>query len=87
MFLVIASLLKDKWLFINFKCFVVQEQIKTQVANMYLWPKTLEVPVIDPSKYDFVLFCTFRKNYTEHVYVYSLLVFFAHKLLLEISEP
>ncbi|KAF7841200.1 synaptotagmin-2-like isoform X1 [Senna tora] len=28
----------------------VQELIKTQVANMYLWPKTLEVPIIDPSK-------------------------------------
>lgn len=28
----------------------VQELIKTQVANMYLWPKTLEVPILDPSK-------------------------------------
>lgn len=28
----------------------VQEQIKTQVANMYLWPKTLVVPVLDPTK-------------------------------------
>ncbi|ONK80535.1 uncharacterized protein A4U43_C01F18910 [Asparagus officinalis] len=28
----------------------VQETIKTQVANMYLWPKTLEVPIMDPSK-------------------------------------
>ncbi|CAN6485289.1 unnamed protein product [Victoria cruziana] len=28
----------------------VQETIKDQVANMYLWPKTLEVPIMDPSK-------------------------------------
>ncbi|KAL8109771.1 synaptotagmin-2-like [Apium graveolens] len=28
----------------------VQELIKDQVANMYLWPKTLEVPVMDPAK-------------------------------------
>ncbi|PON89993.1 Synaptotagmin-like mitochondrial-lipid-binding domain containing protein [Trema orientale] len=28
----------------------VQELIKDQVANMYLWPKTLEVPIIDPAK-------------------------------------
>lgn len=28
----------------------VQELIKTQVANMYLWPKTLDVPILDPSK-------------------------------------
>ncbi|KAL5144188.1 Synaptotagmin-2 [Glycine soja] len=28
----------------------VQEFIKDQVANMYLWPKTLEVQVIDPTK-------------------------------------
>ncbi|XP_010266820.1 PREDICTED: synaptotagmin-2-like [Nelumbo nucifera] len=28
----------------------VQELIKDQVANMYLWPKTLEVPIMDPSK-------------------------------------
>ncbi|CAO1940357.1 unnamed protein product [Urochloa humidicola] len=24
--------------------------IKKQVASMYLWPKTLEVPIMDPSK-------------------------------------
>lgn len=30
--------------------FFVQELIKTQVANMYLWPKTLVVPVLDPTK-------------------------------------
>lgn len=29
---------------------VVQEIIKDQVANMYLWPKTLEVPILDPAK-------------------------------------
>ncbi|KAI9123387.1 hypothetical protein K1719_004687 [Acacia pycnantha] len=29
---------------------LVQELIKDQVANMYLWPKTLEVPILDPSK-------------------------------------
>ncbi|KAJ9178812.1 hypothetical protein P3X46_010663 [Hevea brasiliensis] len=29
---------------------VVQEIIKDQVANMYLWPKTLEVPIMDPAK-------------------------------------
>ncbi|WOL18585.1 synaptotagmin-2 [Canna indica] len=28
----------------------VQETIKKQVANMYLWPKNLEVPVLDVSK-------------------------------------
>lgn len=28
----------------------VQELIKDQVANMYLWPKYLEVPILDPSK-------------------------------------
>nr|XP_043613151.1 synaptotagmin-2-like [Erigeron canadensis] len=28
----------------------VQELIKDQVANMYLWPKVLEVPVLDPAK-------------------------------------
>ncbi|XP_040384999.1 synaptotagmin-2-like [Oryza brachyantha] len=28
----------------------VQETIKKQLASMYLWPKTLEVPIMDPSK-------------------------------------
>ncbi|KAF4366818.1 hypothetical protein F8388_013883 [Cannabis sativa] len=28
----------------------VQELIKDQVANMYLWPKTLDVPIVDPAK-------------------------------------
>ncbi|GAB2217992.1 hypothetical protein Droror1_Dr00001207 [Drosera rotundifolia] len=28
----------------------VQELIKDQVAKMYLWPKTLEVPIMDPKK-------------------------------------
>ncbi|KAK9270049.1 hypothetical protein L1049_025622 [Liquidambar formosana] len=28
----------------------VQELIKDQVANMYLWPRTLEVPIMDPAK-------------------------------------
>ncbi|XP_074275666.1 synaptotagmin-1-like [Silene latifolia] len=28
----------------------VQEQIKDQVAKMYLWPRTLEVPILDPVK-------------------------------------
>ncbi|KAG6585533.1 Synaptotagmin-2, partial [Cucurbita argyrosperma subsp. sororia] len=28
----------------------VQETIKDQVSNMYLWPKTLEVPIMDPVK-------------------------------------
>ncbi|KAM7479442.1 hypothetical protein LguiA_027655 [Lonicera macranthoides] len=28
----------------------VQELIKDQVANMYLWPRTLEVPILDPTK-------------------------------------
>ncbi|KAL9238394.1 hypothetical protein vseg_012822 [Gypsophila vaccaria] len=28
----------------------VQEQIKDQVAKMYLWPRTLEVPILDPAK-------------------------------------
>ncbi|XP_072977657.1 synaptotagmin-2-like isoform X1 [Typha angustifolia] len=27
----------------------VQETIKNQVVNMYLWPKTLEVPILDPA--------------------------------------
>jgi len=30
--------------------FLLQEIIKDQVANMYLWPKTLEVPILDPAK-------------------------------------
>ncbi|KAG8377942.1 hypothetical protein BUALT_Bualt08G0086300 [Buddleja alternifolia] len=29
---------------------IVQELIKTQVANMYLWPKRLEVQIMDPAK-------------------------------------
>ncbi|XP_047081574.1 synaptotagmin-2-like isoform X2 [Lolium rigidum] len=28
----------------------VQDMIKTQIANMYLWPKVLEVPIMDPAK-------------------------------------
>ncbi|XP_057531639.1 synaptotagmin-1-like [Amaranthus tricolor] len=28
----------------------VQEIIKEQVANMYLWPKALEIPILDPGK-------------------------------------
>jgi Ca2+-dependent lipid-binding protein len=28
----------------------VQETIMDQVASMFLWPKTLEVPIMDPSK-------------------------------------
>ncbi|KDP36902.1 hypothetical protein JCGZ_08193 [Jatropha curcas] len=28
----------------------VQELIKDQVANMYLWPKSLQIPVLDPAK-------------------------------------
>ncbi|XP_043812478.1 synaptotagmin-2 isoform X2 [Manihot esculenta] len=28
----------------------VQELIKDQVANMYLWPKSLQVPILDPAK-------------------------------------
>lgn len=28
----------------------VQELIKDQVASMYLWPKTLEVPIMDPTQ-------------------------------------
>ncbi|GMP64281.1 hypothetical protein CsSME_00025632 [Camellia sinensis var. sinensis] len=28
----------------------VQELIKDQVASMYLWPRTLEVPIMDPTK-------------------------------------
>lgn len=27
-----------------------QETIKDQVANMYLWPKALEVQIMDPAK-------------------------------------
>lgn len=27
----------------------VQDLIKDQVANMYLWPKTLEIPIMDPT--------------------------------------
>lgn len=29
---------------------VVQGLIKDQVANMYLWPKALEVQIMDPAK-------------------------------------
>ncbi|KAF3796448.1 Synaptotagmin-1 [Nymphaea thermarum] len=28
----------------------VQETIKDQIASMYLWPKTMEVPILDPTK-------------------------------------
>ncbi|KAG1359431.1 Synaptotagmin-2 [Cocos nucifera] len=28
----------------------VQETIKNQVANLYIWPRRLEVPIMDPSK-------------------------------------
>lgn len=34
----------------------LQELIKDQVANMYLWPKTLEVPIMDPAKYVLAFF-------------------------------
>ncbi|KAG6518782.1 hypothetical protein ZIOFF_022263 [Zingiber officinale] len=41
----------------NFPCFakilvslMEKETIKKQVASMYLWPKTLEVPIMDPTK-------------------------------------
>ncbi|KAJ9549054.1 hypothetical protein OSB04_021597 [Centaurea solstitialis] len=41
----------------SFPCFakiyvslMEKEQIKDQVANMYLWPRTLEVQILDPSK-------------------------------------
>ena len=29
----------------------MQELIKDQVANMYLWPKTLQVQILDPAEY------------------------------------
>lgn len=29
---------------------ILQELIKDQVANMYLWPKRLEVQIMDPAK-------------------------------------
>lgn len=29
---------------------LLQELIKDQVANMYLWPKRLEVQIMDPAK-------------------------------------
>ncbi|KAH7518420.1 hypothetical protein FEM48_Zijuj09G0169700 [Ziziphus jujuba var. spinosa] len=51
---------KDLWangLCVGYKLLVdfeyrvfLQELIKDQVANMYLWPKTLEVPILDPAK-------------------------------------
>ncbi|GAB2219463.1 hypothetical protein Drorol1_Dr00007099 [Drosera rotundifolia] len=28
----------------------VQEMIKDQVGNLYLWPRTLEIPILDPAK-------------------------------------
>lgn len=31
--------------------FSLQEIIKDQVAKMYLWPKALEVQIMDPTKY------------------------------------
>lgn len=39
--------------FTVFERIFLQELIKDQVANMYLWPKTLEVPIMDPAKYVF----------------------------------
>jgi hypothetical protein len=38
------------------KKMLFQETIKDQVANMYLWPKTLEVQIIDPTKYAYAFF-------------------------------
>lgn len=40
----------------------LQEIIKDQVANMYLWPKTLEVQILDPSKYVYD-FCIFQLSF------------------------
>lgn len=45
---------------INIGELFLQETIKDQVANMYLWPKTLEVQILDPSKY---VFLTYRVCY------------------------
>jgi hypothetical protein len=36
--------------FTSFPFLPVQELIKDQVASMYLWPKTLVVPIVDASK-------------------------------------
>lgn len=41
----------------------LQELIKDQVANMYLWPKTLEVPIMDPAKY---VLAFLKKNYGKY---------------------
>lgn len=41
-----SSLFNSLFLFSFFN----QELIKEQVANMYLWPKVLEVQIMDPSK-------------------------------------
>lgn len=37
----------------------MQELIRDQVAKMYLWPQTLEVPILDPAKYVLAWFSTF----------------------------
>lgn len=38
----------------------LQELIKDQVANMYLWPKTLEIPILDLTKYAHLNLCDMR---------------------------
>jgi len=35
--------------FFNFSVLLLQETIKKQVAILYLWPQTLQIPVLDPS--------------------------------------
>ncbi|OEL19472.1 Synaptotagmin-2, partial [Dichanthelium oligosanthes] len=47
-YIVNASLLYPKKF--THHAWILQETIKTQVANMYLWPKVLEVQIMDPAK-------------------------------------
>ncbi|KAJ8452980.1 hypothetical protein Cgig2_014743 [Carnegiea gigantea] len=45
----------------------VQELIKDQVANMYLWPRTLEVPILDPTKYGQFSYCELLFTYSRTI--------------------
>ncbi|XP_062218990.1 synaptotagmin-2-like isoform X1 [Phragmites australis] len=45
-----ADLMAIPGLYAFVQIWILQETIKTQVANMYLWPKVLEVQIMDPAK-------------------------------------
>lgn len=55
-----------------------QETIKDQVAKMYLWPKALEVQILDPVKY--VSDCFLQYSYFLIVCSFILLNVLTYKL-------